>query len=195
MPENVRWRRGGVSFAALQVVGGNNGLATWTGNSGPTPEQTAEVLARTAGVVEEIRDVFAGARGAGDRAVVLFMQADLFAPGAAYEGSYAYQPIVQALAREAREFGGPVYLFNGDTHRYAQDRPLQHDSPWLDFYGTGRRAEPHAGHDRRRGERDRLPAGERRPGRRGPHVAGRSVRRLAAAPAGPAAIAQVAKSG
>lgn len=136
MPENVRWRRGGVSFAALHVVGGNNGMGTWTGKRGPTPQQTAEVLARTAGAVEEIHDVFAAARGSGDRAVVLFMQADLFAPGSAYDGSYAYQPIVQALAREARDFGGPVYLFNGDTHRYAQDRPLQGGSPWLEFYGV-----------------------------------------------------------
>ena len=136
MPENVRWRRGGISFAALHVVGGNNGLASWTGARGATPEQTAEVLTRTAGVVEAIHDVFADARASGDRAVVLFMQADLFAPGAAYEGSYAYEPIVQALAREARAFAGPVYLFNGDTHRYAEDRPLQGGSPWLEFYAV-----------------------------------------------------------
>ena len=47
-PENVSYDRGGVAFAAVHIVGSNNSLASWTGNNTSTPEQTAEVLGRTA---------------------------------------------------------------------------------------------------------------------------------------------------
>ena len=29
-----------------------------------------------------------------------------------------------------------MYLFNGDSHRFHQDRPLAAGSPWLGFYGV-----------------------------------------------------------
>ncbi|HEY3549053.1 MAG TPA: metallophosphoesterase, partial [Propionicimonas sp.] len=44
-PEDVRYTRADVAFAALHIVGSNNSLAPWTGNTGPTPEQAAEVNA------------------------------------------------------------------------------------------------------------------------------------------------------
>jgi hypothetical protein len=51
IPENVTWQRAGVTFAAVNVPGSNNSLVPWTGRTAPTPEQTAEVLSRTAAVV------------------------------------------------------------------------------------------------------------------------------------------------
>jgi len=47
-PENVTFDKAGVAFAAVHIVGSNNSLAPWTGNTTATPEQTAEVLGRTA---------------------------------------------------------------------------------------------------------------------------------------------------
>ena len=138
-PENVRWRRAGVAFAALHIVGSNNSLAPWTGNTTATPEQTAEVLARTAATIEEIRDSFADARRHHDRAVVLLTQADMFdatVTNPAYADYYAFTPIVSAIAREAARFGKPVYLFNGDSHVYNSDHPLAAGSAWLNFYGV-----------------------------------------------------------
>lgn len=140
IPENVRWERARVAFAALHVVGSNDGLAPWTGQTAPTPEQTAEVLARTAAVIQEIRDTFALAREHHDRAVTLLTQADMFdptVPSPTFAGYYGFQPIVAAIARESAAFPGPVYLFNGDSHVLHSDNPLAAGSKWLSFYGIG----------------------------------------------------------
>jgi len=138
LPENVRWQRAGVGFAAVHVVGSNDSLAPWTGQTTATPEQTVEVLTRTAAALQEIRDAFADARHDRQRAVVLLLQADMFdptVPNPAYTDYYGMQPIVAAIAREAATYPGQVYLFNGDSHVYNSDNPLAAGSPWLAFYG------------------------------------------------------------
>ncbi len=143
VPENVRWQRADVSFAAVHIVGSNNSLAPWTGHTAPTPEQTAEVLGRTAAAVQEIHETFAAARADRDRAVVLFTQADMFDPTVAnpsFADYYAFAPIVAAIARESAAYGKPVYLFNGDSHVYHADHPLAAGSSWLSFYGINQAA-------------------------------------------------------
>lgn len=139
IPEDVRWERADVAFAAADVVGSNDSLAPWTGNTAPTPQQTAEVLARTSAVIQEIHDTFADAQAHHDKAVTLLLQADMFDPtvsSPAYADYYGFQPIVAAIARESSTFHGPVYLFNGDSHVYHSDQPLAAGSPWLSFYGV-----------------------------------------------------------
>jgi hypothetical protein len=138
IPENVSWERADVAFAAVNIPGSNNSLAPWTGQTAPTPEQTAEVISRTAAVIQEIHDSFADAKAHHDRAVTILTQADMFDPTVAspsFADSYGFQPIVAAIAREASSFRGPVYLFNGDSHVYNSDAPLAAGSPWLAFYG------------------------------------------------------------
>jgi hypothetical protein len=140
LPENVRWERADVGFAAVHIVGSDNSLVPWTGKTAPTPEQTAEVLARTAAAIQEIHDTFADARDNHDRAVVLLTQADMFDPSVAkpaFADFYGFQAIVAAIARESAAFGRPVYLFNGDSHVFTSDNPLGAGSPWLPFYGIG----------------------------------------------------------
>jgi len=137
--ENVSYDRGGVAFAAVHIVGSNNSLAPWTGNSTSTPEQTAEVLGRTAADIELIRGTFAHARSTRARAVVLLTQADMFDPTVTdpqYSDYFGFQPIVRAIAEESARFSGPVYLFNGDSHVFNQDHPLAVGSRWLAFYGV-----------------------------------------------------------
>jgi hypothetical protein len=139
IPEDVRYTRADVAFAALHIVGSNNSLAPWTGNTGPTPEQTAEVLNRTAAVVQNVHDTFTQARHDHNKSVVLLTQADMFdptVPNASYADYFAFQPIVQAISRESADFPGPVYLFNGDSHVYNDDQPLAAGSKWLSFYGV-----------------------------------------------------------
>ena len=138
-PENVRFTRADVSFAAVHIVGSNNSLAPWTGNTTPTPQQTAEVLGRTAAAIEWIGDTFDAARRERSRAVVLMTQADMFDPtntDPTFAEVYGFQPIVAAIARETTRFGKPVYLFNGDSHIYNADMPLAASSPWRDLYGV-----------------------------------------------------------
>jgi hypothetical protein len=139
-PEESRYQLPGVSVASLHIVGSNNSLAPWTGQTQPTPEQTAEVLGRTADSISVIRQTFATAKAEGDRAVALMLQADMFDPTVAdkkYADYYGFTPIVRAIAQESRAFGKPVYLFNGDSHVYDNDRPLDAGSPYLAFYGAG----------------------------------------------------------
>src|SRR3954447_10684182 len=139
IPENVRWERAGVSFAAADVAGSNNSLAPRTRKTAPTPEQTAEVLARTSATVQEFHDAFATARRHHVPSVTLLIQADMFDPTVAdpaYADYYGFTPNVAAIAREAAAFDGPVYLFNGDSHVYEDDQPLAAGSPWLGFYGV-----------------------------------------------------------
>jgi hypothetical protein len=140
VPENVRWERAGVAFTAVHVVGSDNSLVPWTGRTAPTPEQTAEVLGRTSAAIQEIHETFADAREHHSRAVVLLTQADMFDPSATnptFADFYGFQPIVAAIARESAAFGGPVYLFNGDSHVFTSDNPLAAGSPWLALYGIG----------------------------------------------------------
>ncbi len=138
-PENVQWSESEVTFAAVHIVGSNNGMAPWTGNTAATPEQTAEVLGRTAAAIEGIHDAFDAARHHRSRAVMIMTQADMFDPTVAqptYANYYAFTPIVQTLITEADDFRGPVYLVNGDSHVYNEDQPLAAGSPWLDLYGV-----------------------------------------------------------
>ncbi|MGI9003433.1 MAG: metallophosphoesterase [Pseudonocardia sp.] len=135
--ENVSYSRAGIGFAALHVVGSNNGLVPWTGNSAPTPEQQAEVAARTAATLALIDQTFAKAEKDKQRAVVLLTQADMFdvtVPDPQFADYSAFQPIVREIAAKAAAFGGPVYLFNGDSHVYNADAPLAPGSRWLSFY-------------------------------------------------------------
>jgi hypothetical protein len=137
VPENVSYQRAGVSFAALHIVGSNNGLAPWTGRTAPTPEQVDEVRQRTAATLDLINETFDRAHG--QRAVVLMLQADMFDTTVAnpsFANYSGFQEIVRTIARRSAAFDGPVYLFNGDSHVYNADNPLAPGSRWLSFYGV-----------------------------------------------------------
>ncbi|MFM6847721.1 MAG: metallophosphoesterase [Terrabacter sp.] len=143
--ENVSFRRQGVDIATLHVVGSNDGLLPWPelGHTTPTPEQVAEEKARMDSAVAQVRSAFADARQRHDRAVALFLQADMFDPTYAvtWADNSAFQPLVRELVAQSNAFDGEVYLFNGDSHIYNSDRPLAAGSKWLDFYGIQGSAE------------------------------------------------------
>lgn len=139
-PEDVRYSRAGVVFAAIHVVGSDNSLLPWTGHTGPTPEQVAEEQGRTADVLALIDESFAQASAEDAKSVALLTQADMFDPTVSdpqHSDYDAFTPIVHAIADHARDFGKPVYLFNGDSHVYNADHPLGAGSPWLSLYGVG----------------------------------------------------------
>jgi Calcineurin-like phosphoesterase len=139
LPENVRFDRANVVFAALHVVGSNNGMANRTGRAAPTVEQAAEVQSRTSADIRLIKETFAHAKAIQSRAVVLTMQADMFSPSVPaprFADYSAFKTIVQTIAVQAAAFGKPVVLFNGDSHVFRQDHPLAAKSTWLSFYGV-----------------------------------------------------------
>jgi hypothetical protein len=140
IPENVRYQRAGLSFATLHVVGSNDDLAPWTGlgNTTATPDQVTEEQQRMRAAIANLHAAFELARRQHLHGVVLQQQADMFDPtvtAPAFADYSAFQPLVQAMVNESRHFSGPVYLFNGDSHRFNVDRPLASGSSWLSFYG------------------------------------------------------------
>ena len=118
--ENVRWIESRVAFATLHVIGSNNGLATWTGRTGPTPAQAAEVQARIDATLEWIDETFDAAESRGLAGVALAMQADTWSPTPAS----AQQAIVDRIAARTASFDGEVLLLQGDSHVYKADDPL-----------------------------------------------------------------------
>lgn len=135
-PENIRVAKGGVTIAAVHAVGSYNDLAVWSGlgYTSVQSSQRAEFDARTSANASHIKATFAQAKANGSRAVVLLTQADMFlgSPGSTYRE--AFKVVVRTIAAEAKAYGKPVFLFNGDSHAFLTDKPLT-SSKWLSFYG------------------------------------------------------------
>jgi hypothetical protein len=140
LAENVSFREQRIEFALLHVVGSNDDLQPWTGLglATATAEQVAEEQHRMAGAVAEVHAAFAAARQKQDRAVALYLQADMFDP--TYQPPAtdisAFVPLVQAIIDEASTYSGDIYLFNGDSHLYNSDRPMAPGSPLLARYAA-----------------------------------------------------------
>jgi hypothetical protein len=121
--ENARWVVNGVVFLTLHVTGSNNNRPT--GAIGPLAAAEAEWQTRDAANQAWLEDGFAEAERLGARGVVVAMQADMFFTrvcGVGADGGY--RGTIDALARAAARFGGPVLLLNGDNHFLVRDQPL-----------------------------------------------------------------------
>lgn len=117
-PENVRWSREGVTFAAIHVVGSNNGLP-----DRERPGNRREWAARTAAAITWMRQTFAAARNSLSPAVGLFFHADpLF--DRPHGQRWGYDEFLQALESEVVRFARPVLLVHGDRHEYRLDKPF-----------------------------------------------------------------------
>ena len=84
---------------------------------------------------------FCSARDRRDKAVAIYLQADMFDP--TYEPepgtNRAFVPFIQALIEESTRFqraGGETYVIDGDSHVFNVDHPLAAGSRWLEFYGV-----------------------------------------------------------
>lgn len=138
VPENVRGVQGPFAFASLHVVGSNDGLAAWTGQTKATTAQVADEKARMNAAIENVRATFREARRTHRKSVVLFQQADMFDgtyAGWTLESNSAFLPLVKTIAAESNRFEGDTYLFDGDSHVANDDRPLAAGSVWLTRYG------------------------------------------------------------
>lgn len=129
-PENLRWRRGGVVFATLHIVGSNNNL-------GRSAEGDAEYRSRMAANVAWMREAFALARRDNAAALAILTQANprfersfpggrrnALQIGPSPTAPSGYADFLPELEREVGAFGKPVLFVHGDTHYFRVDKPL-----------------------------------------------------------------------
>ena len=133
-PENVTFIRAETCFAAFHAVGSRNGNEPWAGNDKATPQQSAEVKTRSAAATRLIHDTFTTAQRKRCKGLIFATQADMFNGTPSSADTAVFRPIIEALAHGAASYGGPVYLFNGDSHTYNVDQPLSQASPWPHAY-------------------------------------------------------------
>ena len=129
-PENLRWRRGGVLFMTLHIIGSNNNL-------GRTPEGDAEQRDRMAANVAWMREGFALASKENAAGVAIFTQANprfervfpggrvsALGIGPASTTPSGYADFLPLLEREVAAYRKPVLFLHGDTHYLRIDKPL-----------------------------------------------------------------------
>ncbi|HVP30683.1 MAG TPA: hypothetical protein VMW35_16135 [Myxococcota bacterium] len=123
--ENVLWLESGVLFLTIDLPGGsNNDTDVWYGAPTETAAQTQARTERTGADLSWLDIGFTLAKLVRAKGVVIAAQADMWDPekGAAHQAGY--EPFVQSVASHATDFGGPVLMFNGDSHVYRSDNPL-----------------------------------------------------------------------
>jgi hypothetical protein len=143
--ENVRWEQSHVMFVTLNIPGGsNNDDDTWLTSAfgsvsgGKTAPQLQEIAQRTAADVRWLEAAFAEAKANGDRAVVIFEQADMWdLDGNVPDHIAKYETFINRIAALTADFGKPVLLINGDSHKYRSDNPLVNDADCFIEKGDG----------------------------------------------------------
>ncbi|RPH40941.1 MAG: hypothetical protein EHM87_20990 [Burkholderiales bacterium] len=115
LPENVRWRIGGVRFVAAHVVGSHNGRKGY-------PGARAEFDARTARNRQWLAETLRLAlRERADALVIAFHAEPDWQPRA----SSGFADWIAVLRETAEAFRRPILLLHGDAHRFTVDRPLR----------------------------------------------------------------------
>lgn len=133
-PENQLWVQSRVTFAALHIIGSNNGLDAWTAPLDQPAAREAEVAARNTANIAWLEHAFDVAREQGSVGIALFYQADLWGPVDRAAGATftAHTAFVNRLAELAAGFDGPVLLVSGDSHDLRVDPGV----PWFTLYGA-----------------------------------------------------------
>jgi hypothetical protein len=123
--ENVKFRHHNVEFATIHVVGANNDLNPWSGlPGGDRPlERTAEFEARNQAALDWLIETFKEAVKKRTAGVFLSIHAD-----AVDAGGPGFEPFLALLTELAADYGKPVVLAHGDSHRLTIDRPFP-DAP------------------------------------------------------------------
>jgi hypothetical protein len=129
--ENVRFERGRVTFATLNITGSNDDGVSWgtplPADAGSWPSQAEEQAARARANAAWLDRTFAEAREEKASAVVLVFQADMW--DTAEPTLSGYDALVQQIGRLAASFGKPVLLLEGDSHLFKVDNPYSATSP------------------------------------------------------------------
>ena len=142
--ENVMWEQARVLFVTANIPGGsNNDDDQW--NAGAfgavkSAPQIQEVAQRTAADLRWLDAAFARAKAHDVKAVLIMEQADMWdldgtGPSLAHIANY--EPFIAKIAALSKDFGKPVLLINGDSHKYRSDNPLVDNAPCVIETGNG----------------------------------------------------------
>ena len=125
--ENVMWDQSKVLFVTLNIPGGsNNDADVWFGAATATAAQSNEMTQRTTANLHWLDAAFAQAEHDGVGAIVIQSQADMWdRDGKDVSHIANYEPFIASIASHTSAFGKPVLLFEGDSHHYRSDNPLQ----------------------------------------------------------------------
>jgi len=120
--ENQRWVIDGVLFITVHIVGSNNNFET------RDPKAVEEFFERDAANLAWINAGFDLASTRKIEAVIVAFQADVF-ESASHEATFPRHSgflnvVGETLLPRAAQFGKPVLLINGDSHRFRFDRPF-----------------------------------------------------------------------
>jgi hypothetical protein len=145
--ENVMWVQSNVVFVTLNIPGGsNNDDDQWnTGAFGTTRSapQIQEVAQRSAADLRWLEAAFAMAKAYGAKGVVITEQADMWDLDGNVPAHIAnYEPFIARIAALSTDFGKPVLLINGDSHKYRSDNPLTDNAPCVIETGVGAATAP-----------------------------------------------------
>ncbi len=124
--ENVLWTRKGVTFATLNITGSNNDKNPWgalPGDAGNYPSQATEQATRAQANAAWLAQTFALASRRHAKAVVIGFQANMWDPAETIATLDGYDALVQQLGTLAAQFGKPVLLIMGDSHKFNVDNP------------------------------------------------------------------------
>jgi len=127
--ENVMWQQSKTVFVTLNIPGGsNNDIDPWYTAASPHPAQGVEMQARTDADVRWLSAAFRMADANNAHSLVIIGQADMWDTSDLPSHQTNYEPIIKAMADGAKAYGKPVLYFNGDSHVYRSDNPLQQNS-------------------------------------------------------------------
>jgi len=162
--ENVIFVQSRVVFVTLNIPGGsNNDQDIWYGTPNLTTAQIQEIAERTDADIRWLDLAFALAKLTQAKGIVIQSQADMWDPekGPAhqlgFEGVFgftdsnygfvsgvhdAHRDIVGELAKQVSSFRGTVLMFNGDSHVFRSENPLQQNSSCVVDPGSGLEAVP-----------------------------------------------------
>jgi hypothetical protein len=131
-PENVRWVKQHVVFAAIHIVGSNNGLAPFDPNSSAVRTQADddEVARRTAAALAWLDSTFAKAEQINSPGVFIMIHANPGLERGSAERA-GFTEFLTALENHVQDFGKPVVLAHGDSHYFRVDKPALVNSGFL----------------------------------------------------------------
>jgi Calcineurin-like phosphoesterase len=116
--ENTRWNMAGVQFATLHVIGSNNNLQR-------DQATVNEYVERNAANLAWLDETFAKATADNAKAVVIGLQADMrFDLDADLDSRTGFNDTMALLKKKTIEFGKPVLLIHGDSHKFMVDKPM-----------------------------------------------------------------------